>query len=145
MKKEKEEIALVYFERNPITLILFIIATIVLDYFAIRLTIDFNPWGILLTAPAFILSFQALWLILNPFALIYENKFEVKKNILNNKVWYFIDLKKTGEINGNKFILTFNDDDTSVVSCTGIKKSHKQKFRDTVNNQVCKSLLERED
>lgn len=145
MKKRKEDKPLEYFERSYLLLTLFIVVTIVLSYESYVLIMDFNPIGLVLGVPALILFFQTLWLILNPYAIIYENKFEIKRSIINSKIWYFLDIKQVGESDARGFIIRYNDDDPERVSDFGIRPSHKKKFRDVVNHHVCKSLVERDD
>lgn len=90
--------------------------------------------------------FLTLWLMLNPYAIIYEDKFEMKRSILSNKDWYFIDIKSVSEVDGKGFKIIYNDDDVERISLFGMKPSHKKTFRDAVNHYVCKSLvIERAD
>ena len=104
-----------------------------------------NPLGFVLGVPCILLAFQTLWMLLNPYSIIYEDKFEVKRSGLSNKMWHFIDIKKVSEINGKGFVITYNDDDEELISTWGIRPSDKQKFRNAVNHHVCKSFVERED
>jgi len=91
--------------------------------------------------PSIILIFHTLWVLLNPFAVIYEDKFEMKKTMFSNKQWYFIDIKSVGEVTAKGFKIVYNDDDEEIISTFGIRPSHKQVFRDAVNHYVCKSLV----
>jgi hypothetical protein len=83
--------------------------------------------------------------VLNPYAIIYEDKFEIKKSVIHNKVWYYIDIKNVGETTVYGFEITYNDNDLEKVTTAGIRSSHKDNFRKAVNHYVCKSLVERED
>ena len=99
-----------------------------------------------LGVPTTILIFHTLWVFLNPFAIIYEDKFEMKKTMFSNKQWYFIDIKSVGEVETKGFKIIYNDDDEEIISTFGIRPSHKKAFRDAVNHYVCKSLvIERAD
>ncbi len=99
-----------------------------------------------LGVPSTILIFHTLWVFLNPFAVIYEDKFEMKKTMFSNKQWYFIDIKSVGEVTVKGFKITYNDDEEEIISTFGIRDSHKKAFRDAVNHYVCKSLvIERAD
>ncbi len=91
--------------------------------------------------PTVIMFFQTLWIMLNPFAIIYEDKFEFKKTMFSNKQWYFIDIKTVEEVNPKGFKIIYNDGDEEIVSTFGIRASHKKAFRDAVNHYVCKSLV----
>ena len=79
--------------------------------------------------------------MLNPFAVIYEDKFEFKKTMFSNKQWYFIDIKNVSEVTSGGFDIEYNDGDIEHISAFGIRPSHKKAFRDTVYHYVCKSLV----
>jgi hypothetical protein len=145
VKKQKEEIPLKYFERSYLLLGICVLITGCFGYWAYTLVIDVNAWGFVVGIPAVVSGFQTLWLILNPFAVIYEDKFEVKQSVIHNKIWHYIDIKNVSELNNKGFQITYNDDDIESVSIAGIRPSHRAEFRDTVNHHVCKSLVERED
>lgn len=145
MKKKKEDIPLAYFERSYVVLTAFLGITALLIYMSYAYFVAVNPVAIMIAIPAAILLFQCLWLILNPYAIIYEDKFEVKRTLFSSKIWYFIDIKKVGESTPRGFMIYYNDDDPERISDFGIRPSHKKKFRDAVNHHVCKSLVERED
>lgn len=141
MKKEKEEIPLHYFERNLLIVALFVVITSVFSYFTYKYFILVHPLAFIFAVPAGIFAFQTLWLFLNPYAVIYEDKFEIKKSMLSNKFWYFIDIKQVSDVTKKGFDITYNDDEIESVSTFGIRNSHKQAFRDAVNKFVCKSLV----
>ena len=108
--------------------------------------VEVSPMTIIYGVPLLIFFFLTLWLVLNPYAIIYEDKFEMKRSVLSNKYWYFIDIKSVTEVKGKGFKIIYNDDDEEMISLLGIKPSHKKKFRDAINHFVCKSLvIERED
>ena len=141
MKKQKEDIPLHYFERNMLVVLLFLAITATFSYFTYAYFIIVHPLAFVLAVPAFIFAFQTLWLILNPYAVIYEDKFEIKRTIFSNKFWYFIDIKGVGDVNKKGFNITYNDDEVEPVSTFGIRASHQAAFRDAVNKYVCKSLV----
>lgn len=141
MKKQKEDIPVHYFERNPLIMLIFLTITSVFSYFTYSYFVAVNPMAFVLAVPTVILAFQTLWLMLNPYAVIYDDKFEIKRSILSNKFWYFIDIKSVGDVNAKGFNITYNDDEVETVSTFGIRSSNKQAFRDTVNKFVCRSLV----
>ena len=141
MKKPKEDIPLQYFERNVLFTLFFAGITGLLGLLTFSLWKDFNPMMFICGIPTTILLFQTLWIMLNPFAVIYEDKFEFKKTMFSNKQWYFIDIKTVGEVTAKGFKITYNDNDEELISTFGIRASHKQAFRDAVNHYVCKSLV----
>jgi hypothetical protein len=141
VKKEKEEIPLHYFERNMLIVMIFVIITAILVYFTCSYFVQVHPLAFIFAVPASIFAFQTLWLFLNPYAVIYEDKFEIKKSMFSNKFWYFIDIKNVSDVSKKGFEITYNDDEKEVISTFGIRHSHKQTFRDAVNKSVCKSLV----
>jgi hypothetical protein len=145
VKKQKEDVPLKYYERSYALLGTCLALTAIFGYWAYTLIRDVSAWGFIVGIPTVVLGYQTLWLILNPFAIIYEDKFEVKRSVIHNKIWHYIDLKNVSEPNAKGFDVTYNDDDKENVSTAGIRPSHRQEFRNTVNHYVCKSLVERED
>jgi hypothetical protein len=145
VKKEKEEIGLEFFERNALLLALHILTSAALVYLVYVYIEEVNPLGFVIGVPAAIVSFQTLWIMLNPYAIIFENKIEIKRSMFSNKVWYLIDIKKVSEVKNRGFSITYNDDDVEVINIMGIRPSQLQKFRDAFNHHVCKSLVERDD
>ena len=141
MKKQKEDSPVHYFERNLLVVAVFMAITATFSYFTYSYFIIVHPLSFVLAVPAVIFAFQTLWLMLNPYAVIYEDKFEIKRSIFSNKFWYFIDIKGVGEINKKGFNITYNDDEVEPISTFGIRSSNKQAFRDAVNKFVCKSLV----
>jgi hypothetical protein len=147
VKKRKEDIPLQYFERNFIVLGIFLTITSGFGYMVYRYLpeVKLNPFAVLWGVPTVIFGFQALWLVLNPYAIIYEDKFEIKRTVLSNKFWYFIDIKSVSEVKNGGFEIIYNDDEVEYVSTFGIRDSHKKNFRDAINHYVCKSLVEDRD
>lgn len=141
MKKRKEDIPLQYFERNVIIILFSLVLTGSFCFLTYWYFKAFNPLMFVLGVPSVILIFHSLWMLLNPFAVIYEDKFEMKKTMFSNKQWYFIDIKLVGEVTTKGFKITYNDDDEELISTFGIRNSHKKAFRDAVNHYVCKSLV----
>ena len=133
------------FERSYVLLTVFFAVTALLIYLSYTMITAINPVGVALAVPAAFFSFQCLWLILNPYAIIYEDKFEIKRSFFSSKIWYFLDIKSVGESNPRGFTIHYNDDDPEKISDFGIRASHKKSFRDAINHHVCKSLVERED
>ena len=146
MKKPKEDIPLQYFERNILFTLFFVGITGLLGLLTFSLWKDFNPMMFICGIPTVIMFFQTLWIMLNPFAIIYEDKFEFKKTMFSNKQWYFIDIKSVTEVTSSGFDIEYNDGDIEHISTFGLKPSHKKAFRDAVHHYVCKSLvIERAD
>ncbi len=82
--KREEEVPLANIERNPMLLLSSAVLTFVfayLSYYAIfsKEAHEVKPYGFFLFVPTAVFSFQTLWYLLNPFALIFENKLEIKQ------------------------------------------------------------------
>jgi hypothetical protein len=145
VKKREEEKIIEYFERNGAFIALHLVGTTVLSYLMYKYIAEVSPWAFIIGLPAAIVVFQTIWILLNPYALIYVDKIEIKGTMFGNKVWYLIDIKKVGEVKGKGFSITYNDDEVEYVNPMGIRASQLNKFRDSFNHYVCKSLVERDD
>lgn len=141
MKNKKEDIPLQYFERNIIVIIVFMAITAIFSYLTYYYFVLVHPMAFVLAIPTLIFGFQSLWLMLNPYAVIYEDKFEIKRSLLSHKFWYFIDIKGVSDTTNRGFNITYNDDEIEKISTFGIRASNKKPFRDTVNKFVCKSIV----
>ena len=93
-KKEVDQVPVLNIERNPIVLITSVLISALIVYFGFSLLKSVNPWGFIVMIPAAILSFQSLWFLLNPFAIIFEDRIEIKQTLFQYKEHYFIDIKK---------------------------------------------------
>lgn len=148
--KNKEEIEIPerYFERNPLLLagsILLatgLIGTVI--YLFTYKDIYSHGWALILTPPAIIFGFQTLIMILNPYALLYKDKMEIKKNLFSNKVWYFNDIERVSEVNNRSFNIIYNDGEEERLSLGGIKPSHLKELRDELHKHVYLSLEQRD-
>ena len=147
-KPRKEEIPLVNIERNPLVLLLSALATAGLVYLTFRTLFDkevgeINPLGFFLFAPTLVIIFQTLWYLLNPFAIIFEDKVEIKKSLFHNKFWFYNDLKKVSELKSGSFALYYNDDEIEKMNLMGIRSSHRALFLSELRKQINQSLTKR--
>lgn len=146
--KEEIEIAESYYERHPLILTISVLITVLLVGSCLYLFMykDFymHGWALILIPPALYSSFQTLVFILNPYALLFKDKMEIKKNLFYDKFWYFIDIKKVSEPKAGSFVITYNDGDEEVIKLKGIKPSHLKKLRDDLHKNVYESLVQRD-
>lgn len=91
--------------------------------------------GFLVMIPASIFSFQALWWLLHPFALVFEDKLEIKQSLLHHKLRYFVDVKRISESKSGKLYITYNDDEMEALNLFGIKPSHVALLRDELKTR----------
>ncbi|MDX2173046.1 MAG: hypothetical protein SFY56_08000 [Bacteroidota bacterium] len=149
MKKiEQDETPLLNVERHPLVIIVALLLCtcfIYLTFITIfkKEAFEVNPLGFFLFVPTLFICFQTLWFILNPYGLFYEDRFEVKKSFLSSKQWYFIDIKKVGELKSKGFIITYNDDEMERIKLTAAKPAHKKLMRDAFLKYVNVSLQKR--
>lgn len=94
--------------------------------------------------PTAILFFQVLWLIMNPFAIVFDDKVEMKQSLFHNKLWYFVDIKKVGENKKGKLYITYNDDEMEAMSLFGIRPSHTKVLKAEMEKMVSEHLKARE-
>ncbi|MCD6019318.1 MAG: hypothetical protein K0S53_2439 [Bacteroidetes bacterium] len=141
--KNKDEEPKEYFERNSALVIIMTVAALTIDWFSIKMLLDVNPWGTATAIPGLILTLQALWFIVNPYAVVYENRFEIKQSLLYNKEFYYLDAKSIAQKTSNSVQLIYNDDDIEQLPLIGMRDSHKQKFREALNDKIVESLKNR--
>jgi len=141
--QEPIETPLVQFERSPFFLgMLFLIMT----GFAVPawlLLKDVNPWGFFLMVPAVFAGFQLLWLSLNPFAMIFENKIEIKQSFIHQKARYFVDIKTVHLNKNGNLLIVYNDEEMEKLSLFGIRKKDTAALKDEMQKSVSASLRTR--
>lgn len=142
MKKEETEEPKEYFERNMIVLTILIAISAFFIWYSIHLLVEVNPWGTLTAVPGLVLSFQSLWLMLNPYAMIFNNHFEIKQSWIYTRQFEFLDLKGI-EMKGSQIYLVYNDGDQEKIPMAGIRPSHRQLFIDKLNEKIKESLSNR--
>lgn len=137
MKKEEPK---EYYERNVLLVAIVLIVGLFLDYLSVSLLIDVNPWGAATAIPGLILTLQGLWLLVNPYAIVYNDRFEIKQSLIHSKIIYYLDLK---DIDALKHQVVYNDEDRETLRLTGIRASHKNSFFNKIKEHVEISLKNR--
>jgi hypothetical protein len=130
--EEEYGIPLVNIERSPLFLIFFIAISAVISYLGYQLLKNVNPWGFIVMIPALALSFQTLWLLLNPFAIVFKDKIAIKQSFLHQKELYFIDIKQITEGKQGKIYITYHDGELEPINLFGIKPLHTQLLKTEV-------------
>ena len=149
MKKiEHIETPLLNIERHPLVLIIALALDTVFVYLTFifvfkRQAFEVNPLGFFLFVPTLFICFQTLWLILNPYGILYEDRFEVKKSFLSSKQWYFIDIIKVGDLRTKGFIITYNDGEMERIKLSAAKPAHKKLMQEAFVKYVDLSLEKR--
>lgn len=143
MKNKKEE-PKEYFERNILLVIIVTVSGLVLDWLSIKLLLDVNPWGTATAIPGLMLTLQAIWLIVNPYAVVYENRFEIKQTLMYNKEFYYLDAKAIGNKKSYSIQMIYNDGDLENLPLLGMRASHKQLFKDRLNKKISESIKHRD-
>jgi hypothetical protein len=134
--KEKQEIALVNIERNPAIMIISVVITAATAFETYRLFKAMDPWGFVILTPAAVIAFQTLWLILNPFALVFKDKIEIKQSFFHSKDRYFTDIKHIVKNKKGKIYITYHDDEIERVNLFGIKNSHVELLKAEVEKHI---------
>lgn len=141
--KNKEEEPKEYFERSILLVVTVTISGLLIDWFSIKMLLDVNPWGSATAIPGLIITLQALWLIVNPYAVIYEDRFEIKQSLLYNKEFYYLDAKSINSKSSMSFQLVYNDGDLDKLPLLGMRASHKEKFKTLLTEKINESLKNR--
>jgi hypothetical protein len=142
--KNKEEEPKEYFERNILLVITATISGLLLDWLSIKLLLDVNPWGTATAIPGLILTLQALWLIVNPYAVVYENRFEIKQTLMYNKEFYYLDVKAIEGKKSHSVQIIYNDGEVESLPLLGMRASHKQLFKDRLKEKISESIKHRD-
>ena len=91
--KNKEEEPKEYFERSILLVATVAMSGILLDWLSVKMLMEVNPWGSATAVPGLVLTLQALTLIVNPYAIVYEDRFEIKQSLFYNREFYYLDAK----------------------------------------------------
>ena len=142
--KNKDEEPKEYFERNILLVIIVTAVAVGLDWLAIQMLIDVNPWGSAVGIPSLTLTLQALWLIVHPYAVVYDDRFEIKQTLLYNKEFYYLDAKAIDGKSAIYLNLVYNDGDVDRLPLLGMRPSHKQKFREKLSEKISESVKHRD-
>jgi len=137
---EKEEKPLQHIERSPLFLLISVLISTAIVFAGYNLLKNTNPLGFIVLVPGAILSFQSLWWLLNPFALVFEDKIEIKQSLLHHKYRYFVDLKRVSESKKGKIYITYNDDEMEGLNLFGIKASHVSLLKSEMERSVAENL-----
>lgn len=142
--KNKDEEPREYFERNILLVIIVTAIAVGLDWLAIQMLIDVNPWGSAVGIPSLTLTLQALWLIVHPYAVVYDDRFEIKQTLLYNKEFYYLDAKAIDGKSAIYLNLVYNDGDIDRLPLLGMRPSHKQKFKEKLAEKISESVKHRD-
>lgn len=142
--KNNEEEPKEYFERNILLVIIVTTGALALDWLAIKMLIDVNPWGSAVAIPGLTLTLQALWLIVNPYAVVYDDRFEIKQTLLYNKEFYYLDARAIDGKSNHSVQLIYNDGDIEKLSLLGMRASHKKQFKERLAEKINESLKNRD-
>lgn len=138
--REEEGTPLVNIERHPLVLIIFIAATAGLAWFNFELFKVKNPLGFIMIAPTTILFIQTLWLLLTPFAMIFEDRLDIRQSFFHQKRRYFADLRQAAINKDGKFFVVYHDDEVERINLFGIRNSHvsllKQELDRSLNSPI---------
>ena len=135
---EKEEVPLAFINRSPLLLAISILSSFVLVYFNYLLFKAVNPWGFIMIIPTGFVLFQSMWLLLNPFAYIFETKFAIKQSLFHIKERYFIDIKQVGLSPKGHLIVVYNDDETELIHLFGIHNQKRLEFKANIEGSMAR-------
>lgn len=143
MKNKEEEEPKEYFERNMLLVLIITAIALSIDYISFYVLKKSNPWGVLIAVPGIVLTLQSLWLLVHPFAIVYEDRFEIKQSLLSNKQFYYLDAKSVNNKKPSSITLVYNDDEEESLSIIGIRNSHKVLFLKKIEEKIALSIKKR--
>ncbi len=139
MKNEEDE-PKEYFERSILLVITLTAAGLFLDWLSIHLLIEVNPWGTAFAVPGMVLTLQALWLIVNPYAIVYQDRFEIKQSLFYNREFYYLDAKAVEKKSSAKLNMVYNDDEIEKLPLLGMRESNKELFKNKLAEKIGESV-----
>ena len=142
--KNKEQEPREYFERSRSLVLIILIGALALDWLSLKMLMDVNPWGSAVAIPGLALTLQALWFVVHPYAVVYEDRFEIKQSLLYNKEFYYLDAKAIEGKSNHRLRLIYNDGDVESISLLGMRASHKQNFKQNLSEKINASLTNRD-
>jgi len=95
-----------------------------------------TEFSFFLAVPLLFFGFQALWIILTPFALFYKDRIEFKNNIFTNKVFYLIDIKEVVFAKNGSLKITYHDGDIELIGMMGIRSTHKSILLNQLQKEI---------
>ncbi len=142
MKKEEDE-PKEYFERSILLVIALTATGLFLDWLSIHLLMEVNPWGTAFAVPGLVLTLQALWLIVNPYAIVYSDRFEIKQSLFYTREFYYLDAKGIEKKNAMSLALVYNDEEREKLPLVGMRASNKELFKNKLSEKIGESLKNR--
>lgn len=143
MRNDEKEEPKEYFERNILFVTVFIATGLFLDWLSIHLLMNVNPWGTLSAVPGLVITLQGLWLLVNPYAILYDDRFEIKRNFIYNKEFYYLDTKRLENRKTGSVVVVYNDEEKEILPLLGMRESHKDKFHLTLSEKIAASVSKR--
>lgn len=122
----------------------FLLITIGTCAFAWQLLSEMNPWGFFVMLPALILAFQAMWLLLNPFATIFSDRIEIRQSLIHHKERFFNDLLQMAETKQGDLAIRYTDGETEKLNLFGIRSSQKERLKQLCSKQISEAAKKRE-
>jgi hypothetical protein len=132
-----------YFERSILLVIALTASGLFLDWLSIHLLADVNPWGTAFAVPGMVLTLQALWLIVNPYAIVYNDRFEIKQSLFYTREFYYLDAKGVEKKNAMSLALIYNDGEREKLPLAGMRASNKELFKNKLTEKIGESLKNR--
>lgn len=133
-----------YFERNIPLVVTFLATGLFLNWLSIHLLMQVNPWGTASAVPGLMLTLQGLWLVTNPYAIVYDDRFEIKQNFIYNKEFYYLDAKRIESKKPGSLLVVYNDEETESLPLFGMRASYKDKFKKALSEKIAQSVVNRD-
>lgn len=132
-----------YFERNILFVGTIAAIGLGLDYLAYYVLRQANPWGALIAVPGIAISLQSLWLSIHPYAIVFEDRFIIKRSLFYNKQFVYLDAKAIEKTNASYFTMIYNDNDKVRLSIVGLRRKHKELFYKKLQEKIGESVSNR--
>jgi hypothetical protein len=130
-------------ERSPALLLSAVIISAGLCLLTWWLFKQVSPFGFLFMVPAVVLTLQTGWMLMNPFALIFERRLEIKQSWFQHTDRYFNDLDKVSANKKGEIFITYTDGEVEKLNVFGIRSKDKSALVESCDKQIRHTLTTR--
>lgn len=75
--------------------------------------------------------------------MLFDDKLEIKRSLFSNKMLFFVDVKKVGNIKKGSLFISYNDDEIDKINLFGIRTSQTATLISELEKHVTITLNKR--
>jgi hypothetical protein len=109
-------------ERSPVAITFAVALSAVLLLASYLLFREMSGWAFIIAVPAVFFTFQTVWLLLNPFANVFDGRVELHRSLFDNRIFHFNDIQALKRSPDGKWFVVFNDEDAEPLDLRGLRR-----------------------